>query len=566
MLGIDCESASVKRSDFLYHVPMSTRHLAAGGSRKHSPDVSVAKAGLTRAICASFVVVSILLGGPFHLSAVAQNASPPGGVTPAGPSLPASSMAPALGANLPRLGDAGGEDLSPMAEQRLGEMAMREVRRDPDYLEDPEINDWLGQFGQRLVGSVPGGVMGQDFEFFAIRDRSLNAFALPGGFIGVHTGLLLAVANESELASVLGHEIGHVTQRHIARTIAQQRQAAPMAIAALALAVLAARSSPNAAMGMSTLGSSLVQSKMLSFSRDAEREADRVGFETLRNAGFDPSASAMFFTRLQQATRAYDSPAAPAYLRSHPLTSERIADMQARSLGFAPLALTNPPSFFMVRARARALQDPSVDGLRASATFFERSLEDRSMPDLAAWYGLALVAASQRNFVVVPTFLSHARAAAPGGAHPWLDRLEIDAQVDSGDAPGAVVLARAARGRYPDIRAIAYAEARALLVADQPKLAVERLSDATARWPGDPHFWEQLSRAYGALGQRALAHRAAGEAAIVRRSWQSAFEQFRLAQRAGDADFISASMIDARFRMVEAEALRERAELGRQAR
>jgi predicted Zn-dependent protease len=97
----------------------------------------------------------------------------------------AVSAAPALGANLPRLGDAGGEDLSPLAEQRLGEMAMREVRRDPDYLDDPEVNDWLGQFGQRLVGSVPGGVMGQDFEFFAIRDRSLNAFALPGGFIGV---------------------------------------------------------------------------------------------------------------------------------------------------------------------------------------------------------------------------------------------------------------------------------------------------------------------------------------------------------------------------------------------
>jgi predicted Zn-dependent protease len=104
------------------------------------------------------------------------------------------------------------------------------------------------------------------------------------------------------------------------------------------------------------------------------------------------------------------------------------------------------------------------------------------------------------------------------------------------------------------------------LVADQPQQAVERLSDATARWPGDPHLWEQLSRAYGALGQRALAHRAAGEAAIVRRAWQGAFEQFRLAQRAGDADFISASMIDARFRMVEAEALRERAEMGRQMR
>lgn len=558
----------MKRSDFLYHVPMSTRHTAAGGSQKQSLSAMVAKLGLTRAMSALALVGAGLLGGSFNFSAMAHDVQLPSPVAmaPAGTNLPTLPAAPALGANLPRLGDAGGEDLSPAAEQRLGEMAMREVRRDPDYLDDPEINDWLGQFGHRLVGSVPGGVMGQDFEFFAIRDRSLNAFALPGGFIGVHTGLLLAVSNESELASVLGHEIGHVTQRHIARTIAQQRQAAPMAIAALAVAVLAARSSPNAAMGMGSLGGTLVQSKMLSFSRDAEREADRVGFETLRNAGFDPSASAMFFTRLQQATRAYDSPAAPAYLRSHPLTSERIADMQARSIGFAPLSLTNAPSFFMVRARSRVLQDPSVDGLRGSATFFERALQERSMPELAAWYGLALVAATQRNFAAVPQLLSHARAVAPVESHPWLDRLEIDARVDSGDAPGAATLARAKRAQYPDIRAIAHAEARALLVAEQPQAAVERLSDATARWPTDLYLWEQLSRAHGALGQRALAHRAAGEAAIVRRAWQSAFEQFRLAQRAGDADFISASMIDARFRMVESEALRERAELGRQAR
>ena len=136
--------ASVKRSDFLYHVSMSTCHRSAGGSKKNLPGAMLATAGITRAMCLPFMVGALLLGGPLNSGAMAQ----------------AVSAAPALGANLPRLGDVGGEDLSPLAEQRLGEMAMREVRRDPDYLDDPEINDWLGQFGQRLVGSVPGGVMG----------------------------------------------------------------------------------------------------------------------------------------------------------------------------------------------------------------------------------------------------------------------------------------------------------------------------------------------------------------------------------------------------------------------
>ena len=127
-------------------------------------------------------------------------------------------------------------------------------------------------------------------------------------------------------------------------------------------------------------------------------------------------------------------------------------------------------------------------------------------------------------------------------------------------------MARAAVARYPDVRALAHAQARALLAAEQAPEAVTRLSDATARWPRDTRLWDLLSRAHAALGQRALAHRATGEAAIQRRSWQTAYEQFRFAQRAGDADFITASMIDARLRMVEIEARRERAELKGQTR
>jgi predicted Zn-dependent protease len=149
--------------------------------------------------------------------------------------------------NLPKLGDASGDELSPVAERRLGESIMRQVRRDGAYLDDAEFVDYLTRFAAPLL-STPAA-SGQSFEFFAIDDGSINAFALPGGFIGVHSGLIMASESESELAGVLAHEIGHVTQRHIARMLAQQKQVSLVTMAAMALSLLAARSNPQAAMG-----------------------------------------------------------------------------------------------------------------------------------------------------------------------------------------------------------------------------------------------------------------------------------------------------------------------------
>jgi len=154
----------------------------------------------------------------------------PGGIAPARAQAP----------NLPALGDAAADDLSPANERRLGEQIMRQARRDPTYLADPDTFEYLNALGYKLVAASPA--RHTDFEFFAVRDPMLNAFALPGGFIGVHSGLVLGAVNESELASVLAHEIGHVEQRHIARMLAKQREGTFIAIGTLLLALLAARS------------------------------------------------------------------------------------------------------------------------------------------------------------------------------------------------------------------------------------------------------------------------------------------------------------------------------------
>ncbi|MEZ5651201.1 MAG: M48 family metalloprotease [Burkholderiaceae bacterium] len=203
-------------------------------------------------------------------------------------------LAQAPGPVLPSLGDAAGDTLSPLQERRVGERIMGELRRSGVLLDDPELTHALNRFAHRIADAVPTG--GQDFEFFLVRDASLNAFALPGGFVGVHSGLMIGAQTESELASVIAHEIGHVTQRHIARMLAQNRQSSLISLAAVVAAIVAAGASDTqAAAGLVALGGSVHEQQMLAFSREAEREADRVGLELMREAGFEAQDMISFF-------------------------------------------------------------------------------------------------------------------------------------------------------------------------------------------------------------------------------------------------------------------------------
>src|SRR5260221_14434282 len=228
--------------------------------------------------------------------------------------LATSSVARPVG--LPDLGDISESALPAAKERALGLQAMREIRADRAYVDDVETAAYVQSIGQRLAERSAQPSI--DFSFFVISDQTLNAFALPGGFIGVHTGLILAAQSESELAGVLAHEIAHVTQKHIARLIASQSNNALLSLGALALAILAARSNPQVGTAaVATAQATMIQSQ-LDFTRAHEEEADRVGLQTLERAGFDTRGMARFFERLQRESRAYDSKA-PSYLRTHPL-------------------------------------------------------------------------------------------------------------------------------------------------------------------------------------------------------------------------------------------------------
>jgi predicted Zn-dependent protease len=461
---------------------------------------------------------------------------------------------------LPRLGDPLGDEFSPAAERRLGEQIMRQVRRDPAYLDDAELVDYLNAFAAPLMATPAAG--GYVFEFFAIRDASINAFALPGGFIGVHTGLLINAETESELAAVLAHEIGHVTQRHIARMLSQQKSASMIALGALLLAVLAARSNPQAAAGTVLLGENIARQNLLSFSRDAEREADRVGFEMLRQAGFDTQAIVSFFMRLQQATRIYESNA-PAYLRTHPLTTERIGDMQDRQRETRYRQRADSLDFRLLRVRLRATVDETAEGRRTARAIAEQMVRDNPKSGPTGWFGLAVAAFAQRDWARADAALARAREVA-GVPHPFFDRLAADIRLGAGDPRAAAEIARQGLVKFPDARALARVQGEALIAAQQPAEAVRVLRDQLVTWRTDARLWQLLATAYEAQKRRADAHRATAERYVLLGSPMAAVDQLKRAQQAGDTDFYSASVIDARLRELEPEARRELEELRQQ--
>lgn len=457
--------------------------------------------------------------------------------------------------NLPRLGDAAADELSPAAERRLGERIMRDLRRDAAVLDDVELSDYLNGVAAKLAASTGG----QSFDLFPVQDATMNAFALPGGFIGVHTGLIVAAETESELASVLAHEIGHVTQRHIARMLSGQRQTTLGTLAAVVLAALAARSNPQAAAGIVTMASGAQHQQMLSFSRDAEREADRVGLDTLRAAGFDPNGMVSFFGRLQQATRVYES-AAPAYMRSHPMTVERIADIQSRVQEGRYRQHPDSIEFRLVRARLQATGDGGVDALRGGRARFERLLREKTTNDeTAAWYGVAVAAAGQRDFDAAGAAIQQVRRRIPQG-HPYVERLAAEVAMRSGDAAGALKLAETAAARFPQARALVRLQAEALLAKGEPARAAAFLERRMAAQRLDDAEWRLLARALEAQGQTARAHQASAEAYALRGAWQAAVEQLELARRAGGLDFYAASRLDVRLKEFKEEFRREQEE------
>lgn len=447
---------------------------------------------------------------------------------------------------LPDLGDVSSATLSPQMERKVGEGFMREIRRDPDYLDDPEVHDYLRITGARLV-AASAGARGE-FEFFGIRDPSVNAFAMPGGYIGVHTGLITASDTESELASVLAHEIAHVTQRHIARQVSDQaKMSMPVMLATLG-AILAARSRPDLATGAATAIQGIAVQRFLNFSRDFEREADRVGIQALASAGFDPAAMPLFFEKLQRSTRAMDDGSFPGYLRTHPLNTERIADAQNRAASLPYRQHADSLDYHLVRAKLRAEQGDPLD----ATGIFEALLRDRRFASEAGTrYGLAVALLRAKRAGEAAAELARIRALRVES--PMIELLAARILQAQGDAAGALSQLKAAISRYPNRRPVVYAYTAALLAGGRAADALALLGEQLRFYPRDEQLHALQSRAYAALGKRLQQHRAQAEVYALQGNLRAAVEQLQLAQAAGDGDFYELSAVDARLRALREE-------------
>lgn len=462
-----------------------------------------------------------------------------------------AALAPCVMAEgLPDLGEASRTDLPPQLERRIGESIVRDIRlREPSYIDDVEVVAYLNALGTRLSAATPEA--GQNFEFFALRDATLNAFALPGGYIGVHSGLILAAQSESELAGVLSHEIAHVTQKHLARLMGKQNQAQMTQWLAMAVAILAARSNTDVSQAAMATGAAVGVQTMLNYSRDFEREADRIGIQTLERAGFDVRGMASFFERMQKFGRLYENNA-PGYLRTHPLTVERISDMENRVLRAQYRQVADTIEFQLVRAKLRAgLGDP-----RDAVTDFEGQLRERKyLSEASARYGLAVAQMRARNYAAVEREVAELRRLK--ASSPMLDTLATDVRKAKGDLDGALKLYREARIRHPRNKALLYGQVDALLANGQPQAALKVATDELQLTPSDAALHGLQAKCYAALGKRLQQHRAQAELYVLQGQLVASIQQLELAQKAGDGDYFEHSQVDARLRELRARHLEE---------
>jgi predicted Zn-dependent protease len=453
--------------------------------------------------------------------------------------LLAVPRAPAEG--LPDLGDVAQADFSPLQERRLGERIMREIRADRSFNDDAEATDYIGTLGERLVARSPDAR--QSFDFFLIQDGQINAFALPGGFIGVNTGLILNAQGESEVASVLAHEIAHVTQRHIARMIAGQKASQLTSLAALAIAILAARASSQAAEAAAAFGTATAIQTQLNFTREHEREADRVGVQILQDAGFDPHAMVTFFERLQRATRVYEG-GAPSYLRTHPLTFERIADVQNRVERLPYRQVPDSLAFQLIRAKLRAESQPPYEAV----AWFQQSLAERKfLSEIASRYGLAVSLLRAGDHAKAAKELAAARKLAPEPS-PVLETLDCRIRVAAKEGEKGFACYQEALRTYPNYRALTYDYANALLEAGRADVALKLVEGRLQVYTEDYKLYLLQARSYAMLNRRLAQHRAQGEAYVRMGNVPGAVEQLQIAVKSGDGDFYQLSATEARLR------------------
>jgi len=451
---------------------------------------------------------------------------------------------------LPDIASSYSAKLSPQQEYQLGRAFMQQIRQDASLVNDPQVDDYLNALGHRLV--LAADPQPFPFTFFIIKDPTINAFAAPGGFIGVHTGLISAARSEDELAAVLAHEISHVTQHHMARAYeAASKLSLPTAAAVLA-AILLGVGSQNSQLGEAALVATQAGSAQyqINFTRHDEREADNIGMQTLERAGYDPHGMPEFFQRMLKQSQLYGDQV-PAFLLDHPVTTARIADSEARADQYPKGGTKDRLVFQLMKERLKVITASDPQSLLSDYRRIQQGPAGKLNTAQRYGYALALTAAGQPQ--QARAILKRLHQADP-------DRIAYrmalaDTDMLAGDTSQALAEYRSALKIYPGNQTISTYYAQALLqsghTADAEQL-LQTLSSSSDRTSA--HIYRLLAQAHRGAGHVARSHEAMAEYYHLEGQTNSAVEQLRLALRSADLQPYDATRIKARLKQFKAEA------------
>jgi predicted Zn-dependent protease len=504
--------------------------------------------------------------------------------------LLASPPVPAQDNRLPDIGSSAGEVLPPAQQKQYGEMTLSQLRNYGYTLDDPLLADWLQSLGDRL--GAASDKPQQDFTFFLLRERQINAFATLGGYVAVNAGLILAADREDEVAGVVSHEIAHVTQSHVLRAVERaQKDSIPILLAMIGAIAIAqssgGNSSDDAAMAAMSSAQGLLVQRQIDYTRSNESEADRIGIRTLARSGYDPEAMADFFVKLQTVIRSNqggERERTPDYLQTHPVTTTRISEARERAeqlagaeKGFTPGAsISDNPllpgsiqvsnakggsgQFQWARERLRVL---SADTPNAAVREYERMRTGANPGKFgdAQRYGLALAKLLDGHATAAVAELSPLAQAHPDNV--WISLALGEAEARSGKAEAADARFEGLLARMPGNRAVALTYAGMLGERNLPaagKRAQAILRPLLGSSGEDPVFQSVFARASEIAGDPVRAGEAWAEAAYLNGRPEQALVQLNTLKKRSDIDYYARARIDARIAAITPTVLELRRE------
>jgi predicted Zn-dependent protease len=442
--------------------------------------------------------------------------------------------------NLPDIGTAAAGTLTIDQELIYGDAYMRMLRASRPIINDPVLNEYITNLGHQLV--INANDVKTPFHFFMIENREINAFAFFGGYVALHSGLFLHANSESELASVMAHEIAHVTQRHLARSMEDQANRSPATIAAIAGSLLLAIASPEAGMAALTATTAGSVQSQINYTRSNEKEADRFGISTLSKAGFDVQAMPTFFSRLADQYRYASS--LPAMLQTHPLPQDRITDSRARARSYSPINLGPSIEYHLAKARIVA-RHASIDS-DAALDWFERRIKKATPALLPTYhYGQALVYLDNEQLDKAETLLvSLIKKDALNNY--YLDALS-DLYIYKKQPDKALKMLEAALDKKPNNPVLTINYANVLIKMSQYTKAVQVLQKYTRDQPTDLNGWSLLADATGKLNHVDENLAARGEIFALKANWQKAIQNYSQASQLAELGSLKQARYDARI-------------------